>query len=79
MKKLKYNYLNVIQQYYGYGWEDVSEYAANSNGVSSELSGSFVILKSGRKRELTLLTHDVREYRLTGYPTRVIFRREANV
>lgn len=74
----KYNYINVIQQHYGQGWEDVSEYEANSQGVSTEMSGQFVTLKSGSKRELTLLSHDLREYRLTGYPTRVIFRKELN-
>ena len=26
MKQNKYNYLWVIQGYYGYGWEDLSEY-----------------------------------------------------
>ena len=61
MKPKKYNYIKVIQQYFGNGWEDVSEYEANSNGTA---------------KDKKLLLHDLREYRLTGYPTKVIFRRE---
>ena len=61
MKTKKYNYIKVIQQYFGNGWEDVSEYEANSNGAAIDKK---------------LILHDLREYRLTGYPTRVIFRRE---
>jgi hypothetical protein len=74
MKSNKYNYLNVIQQNYGQGWEDVSEYVANSKGVSLEISDKL----SPKGRKETLLSHDVREYRLTGYSTRVIFRKELN-
>lgn len=78
----KYNYLNVIQQNCGFGWEDVSEYEADSQGRSigeALHSGKFVTSeKTGRTRELTLLTHDLAEYRLTGYATRVIFRKELN-
>lgn len=60
----KFEYKKVIQQYYAQGWEDCSEYEANASGccVSREV--------------LTLLKHDLAEYRLMGYPTRVIFRRE---
>jgi len=76
----KYNYLKVIQQYYGQGWEDVSEYEADSKGNligESMHSGKFVTNeKTGRTTELTLLSHDLKEYRLLGYPTRVIFRKE---
>lgn len=72
MKNLKYNYLNVIQQNYGQGWEDVSTYTANSKGSSIEFSDK---LSPKGKRE-TLLSHDLREYRITGYATRVIFRKE---
>jgi hypothetical protein len=74
MKNLKYSYLNVIQQNYGQGWEDVSEYAANSKGVSTEQSGK--LSPTGKKE--TLLKHDAREYRATGYATRVIFRKQLN-
>ena len=63
MKTKKINYIKVIQQYFGNGWEDVSEYEANSNGTA---------------KDKKLLLHDLKEYRLTGYPTRVIFRREKN-
>ena len=57
-----YQYLKVIQQIYAsqYGWEDVSEYESNSKGVVKDNLG---------------FKHDLREYRLLGYPTRVIFRR----
>ena len=81
MKNNKYNYLNVIQQNYGQGWEDVSEYEADSVGkcIGDSLhSGKFITLKTGRVIELTLLLHDLKEYRLTGYATRVIFRKELN-
>ena len=62
--KTKYNYLNVIQQNYGNGWEDNSEYEAKSNGLSID------------KETKDLLQHDLKEYRLTGYNTRVIFRKQ---
>lgn len=82
MKNNKYNYLNVIQQNYGQGWEDVSEYEADSTGRSigeSLHSGKFVTSKrTGRKREITLLAHDLIEYNMSGYATRVIFRKELN-
>ena len=40
-------------------------------------SGKFVTnTKTGKERELTLLQYDLNEYRLTGYCTRVIFRKE---
>ena len=61
MKTNKYTYLKVIQQNYGQGWEDVSEYETNSQFITKD-------------REL--LKHDLKEYRLTGYPTRVIQRKE---
>lgn len=58
----KYNYFKVIQQFYGaYGWEDVSHYEATSTGNAIDKN---------------LLKHDLKEYCTTGYPTRVIFRRE---
>ena len=72
--------MNVIQQKYGFCWEDVSEYEANSQGGSineSLHSGKFITSeKTGRVREITLLTHDYKEYCYTGYNTRVIFRKE---
>jgi hypothetical protein len=63
MKTKKYNYNKVIQQNYGQGWEDVSEYETNSQGTTKDKS---------------LLMHDLKEYRLLGYPTRVIFRKSLN-
>ncbi len=78
MKQNKYNYLSVIQQHYGQGWEDVSEYECNSQYINFEKSGSFYTDSKGRQRELSLITHDLREYRLTGYPTRLINRKELN-
>lgn len=61
MKTTKYNYKKIIQQSTGQGWEDNSEYDANSYGNAID-------------RDLFL--HDLKEYKFTGYPTRVIFRRE---
>ncbi len=61
MKTTKYIYLKVIQQNYGQGWEDVSEYETNSQGIT---------------KDSELLKHDLKEYRLMGYPTRVIQRKE---
>jgi hypothetical protein len=81
MKNNKFEYWNVIQQNYGQGWEDVSHYEANSKGASigeaAKGSGKFVTnSRTGKKRELTLLQHDLAEYLYTGYSTRVIFRKE---
>ena len=59
----KYSYLKVIQQNYGNGWEDNSQYEATSTGNSIDKK---------------LLLNDLKEYRLTGYNTRVIFRKELN-
>lgn len=78
MRTNKYNYLKVIQQNYGQGWEDVSEYETNSQGTPKEFvqtkmaSGNFINTKT------SLLSHDLKEYRLTGYSTRVINRKELN-
>ena len=57
----KYTYLLVIQQYYAGYWEDVSQYE-----VESDFLG-------GQYQDWRM---DVKEYRLTGYPTRTIHRRE---
>lgn len=56
----KFEYEKIIQQNCAGYWEDVSHYPANSQGIPVD-------------REL--LRHDLKEYRLTGYPTRCIFRR----
>lgn len=63
MKDNKYTYLKVIQQNYGQGWEDVSEYETNSTGVTKDKLG---------------LIYDLQEYRLLGYPTRVVKRKQLN-
>ena len=68
----KYIYLKVIQQYYGQGWEDVSEYECNSYFISLEKSDK--LSPSGKKE--SLLSHDLREYKLLNYPTRVIKRKK---
>jgi len=66
MKANKYKYLKVIQQHYNQGWEDVSEYETNSQGTPKEFE------KDGK----SLLSHDLKEYRRTGYATRVVKRKE---
>lgn len=63
METTKYNYLKVIQQNYGFGWEDVSEYETDSNYTFPD------------KAARDLFKHDIAEYRLTGYATRSISRR----
>lgn len=73
MKTNKYTYLKVIQQSYGQGWEDVSQYETNSVGIPLELVSS-----TNSRGTQTLLMHDLKEYRLTGYATRVIKRKELN-
>lgn len=83
MRNNKYDYSKVIQQNYGTGWEDVSTYETDSTGYLTQEnrhSGKFIVdERTGKKRELTLLTHDLREYRTLGYPTRVIQRRELKI
>jgi len=78
MKVNKYTYYKVIQQNYGQGWEDVSHYETKSDFINHEKSGKTYVDKFGKLRELSLITHDLREYRLTGYPTRLINRKELN-
>jgi len=78
MKQNKYYYCKVIQQNYGQGWEDVSEYETDSQFLNFEKSGSFYTDKKGRQREWSLIGHDLKEYRLTGYPTRLICRKVLN-
>jgi len=63
MEATKYEYNKVIQQHYGQGWEDVSEYETNSQ----------YLFKTKAERELFM--HDIKEYRLTGYLTRSICRK----
>lgn len=74
-KTKKYEYTAVIQQNYGYGWEDVSEYETDSLYRNFEKSGKTYIDKTGRIREQSLIAHDLAEYRFTGYATRLIHRK----
>lgn len=78
MKTNKYTYLKVIQQQYGQGWEDVSEYETNSQGEPKEWSDKPHISPTGKVRKQSLLLHDFKEYQFTGYPTRVIQRKKLN-
>lgn len=73
-KANKYTYNKVIQQHYGQGWEDVSEYETNSAGYNLEMSDK--LSPTGKKE--SLLSHDLREYKLMGYATRVIRRKTLN-
>ncbi len=73
-KANKYNYIKVIQQNYGQGWEDVSEYEATSQGAAIEPSDKL----SPKGRKESLFMHDLREYSFMGYSTRSIFRKELN-
>jgi hypothetical protein len=73
----KYKYSKIIQQNCGQGYEDVSSYKANSQGVTTEMSGVYKTnIKTGRSIELSLLKHDLKEYQMLGYQTKVIFRKE---
>ena len=66
---MKYQYNKVIQQYCGQGWEDISEYICNSLGETKETH------TTSDGKVIKLITHDVKEFRLMGYPTRIIFRK----
>jgi hypothetical protein len=78
MRKNKYNYYLVIQQNYGFGWEDNSHYICKSDRTPLEQSGQFRETKSGLKIPISLYMHDLTEYRKTGYNTRTICRKELN-
>ena len=70
----KYKYIKVIQQNYGQGWEDCSEYETDSKYSVKEYTDKQNI----RGRKISLLRSDLAEYRLLGYPTRVIKRKSIN-
>lgn len=74
-KSTKYSYEAVIQQNYGQGWEDVSTYSTDSLFRNNQKSGSFYTTASGRRVERSLISHDLREYILMGYATRLIHRK----
>jgi hypothetical protein len=73
----KYSYVKVIQQNYGQGWEDVSEYECNSVGMPKEIIHHEKV-NGVSKPSISLLSHDLKEYRLMGYATRVIMRKILN-
>lgn len=75
MKTLKYKYIKVIQQHYGQGWEDISEYETDSKGEPKEFTDTVINPKFPFRKQ-SLLAHDLKEYRLMGYSTRVIQRKE---
>lgn len=74
----KYNYWKIIQQNWGQGWEDLSHYNANSQGIATELTDKFKTLSGGYKVPIKLITTDLAEYKFSSpsTPTRVIFRKE---
>jgi hypothetical protein len=76
MKNNKYKYLKVIQQNYGFGWEDNSEYETDSKGYCVERVKR--LNKYGRMQNFSLCSEDYKEYVLTGYATRIINRKELN-
>jgi hypothetical protein len=78
MKKNKYNHFLVIQQNYGFGWEDNSFYECTSAGLPIEKSDKLRETKSGLKIPISLYSHDLTEYKRTGYATRTIKRKEIN-
>ena len=78
MKTNKYNYFLVIQQNYGFGWEDNSFYECTSAGLPIEKSDKFRETKSGLKIPISLYSQDLGEYKRTGYATRTIKRKEIN-
>lgn len=79
MNSNKYTYLKVIQQYYGQGWQDVSEYECTSQGLNLEFeTEKWASGKELPNKNKPLITNDLKEYKLLGYPTRVIQRKQLN-
>ncbi len=74
----KYSYVKVIQQHYRQGWEDVSKYTCNSSYIPLEYDSKILVNKYGIEYKETLLKHDLREYNMLGYSTRVIKRKVLN-
>lgn len=73
----KYSYVKVIQQHYGQCWEDVSEYECNSVGMPKEFI-HYEKVNGISKPSISLLRNDLKEYKLMGYPTRVVMRKVLN-
>lgn len=79
MKTNKYKYLKVIQQNYGQGWEDVSQYECTSQGFDLEFETEKLASGEIRPNKLKpLIKHDLKEYKQIGYPTRSIQRKKLN-
>jgi hypothetical protein len=76
MRTLKYKYLKVIQQNYGQGFEDVDQYRCNSVGTLKDFIQEEWASGKMRDTKQSLLAHALKEYRLMGYATRVIIRKE---
>lgn len=76
MKNNKFTYYQVIQQNYGQGWEDVSHYKTNSSGYCIERTEK--LNSKGKMQSFSNCSIDLKEYQLTGYPTRTINRKELN-
>lgn len=68
----KYKYFRVIQQNYGQGWEDISEYEQTSTHKLLEFTDKL----DKFNRPISLFSHDFKEYKLLKYPTRYINRKE---
>ena len=68
MRKNKYTYYKVIQQNWGYGWDDVDFYESDSSGF----------IKDRETREL--FKTNLKAYRENEpVPTRVVKKRELNL
>jgi hypothetical protein len=78
MKSNKYTYYLVIQQNYGFGWEDNSFYECTSAGLPIEKSDKCRETKFGLKIPISVYSQDLTEYKRTGYATRTIKRKEIN-
>lgn len=76
MRTNKYTYLKVIQQSFGQGWEDVSKYETDSAGIPKEVQPGAWNTGTYKPSLHSVLAHDLKEYKLLGYPTRVIRRKE---
>ncbi len=66
---MKYTYTKVIQQHFGQGWEDVSEYKCNSQGITTETHTTI------EGKLIKCINYDFKEYQKMGYLTRIIFRK----
>lgn len=63
-QKKKYNYYKILQQNFGFGFEDVIFYPCNSQGIAENSKEIKADLKAYKEN--------------TRYATRIIFRKEIN-